>query len=417
MNGVKIAGIGVALPKRIVTNDNIVGILLDKRQKVLDSGIKLTPKQMEEYVTSDEWIKARSGINERRFAEKSETTSDYAAKAGHDAWTDAYGDGLELPDFLLVATVSPDHITTPTTSVIAHRKMGIPVHLRDKNSKTSLRRFIARDITQACSSFMVALEDGYSLISSGECKRGIVDGADLMTRVTSWNRRSPFVILADAGAAIALEAVPEKESWFVPNAFFAGINGGPDGEYERLIMNRAGGAALPTIIEHLDPRVDEHMMFMNGNEVFRKIVRMVADKIIPAALEHAGLVLKDIDVLILHPANLRMIEAIVERLLKANPEIAIRMATREDVTGELVLAKGESAPRSGAHTIVCYTNIDHFGNTTSPSIPLSIFEAREFGVIKPGKRVMPVAYGGGFSWCSAIIEWGGRNHPAFQKVD
>jgi len=417
MNGVKIAGIGIALPKRIVTNDDIVEILLVQRQKVLDSGIELTPKQMEEYVTSDEWIVVRSGIHERRFAEKSETTSDYAAKAGHGAWTDAYGDGLEIPEFLLVATVSPDHFTTPATSVITHRKMGIPVHLRDKSGKRSLRRFIARDITQACSSLMMALEDGFSLIRSGECQCGLVVGADLMTRVMSWNRRSPFVILADAGAALVLEAVPEKESWFVPNAFFAGINGGPDGEHEKLIMNRAGGAALPATIEHLDPRVDEHMMFMNGNEVFRKIVRIVANEIIPAALAHASLTLKDIDVLILHPANLRMIEAIVERLLKANSEITIRMATREDVTGKLVLAKGESAPRSGAHTIVCYTNIDHFGNTTSPSIPLSVYEAREFGIIQPGKRVMTVAYGGGFSWASAIIEWGGRNHSAFQIVD
>jgi len=418
MKGVKITGLGIALPERVVTNDDIVKILLNQRQKVLDSGIVLTPEQMKEYETTPEWIVPRTGINERRFAEPDETTSDYAAQAAHDAWTDAYGDGLEVPDFLLVATVSPDHFTTPTTSVATHRKMGIPVY-RNIGGEKQLCRFIARDITQACTSFVMALQDGYSLIRSGECKRGIVDGVDLMTRVVSWNRRSPFVILADAGGAFSLEVTSEENSWFGPNAFFSGINGGKDGEYENMIINRAGGAVMPTTIEHLDPRVDGHMMFMDGNPVFNAIVPIVADEVIPAALAHAGLNFFNIKVLALHQANIRMVRAALKRIVNAVKGLAFRLLTKDDFKdelpkGELIVSKKYSVPEEESHIITCYNNIDHFGNTTSASIPLCLWEAREFGIIVPGKRVMALAFGGGFSWASVIIDWGGRNHPAFQ---
>jgi len=415
MYGVKISGIGIALPDRVVTNDDIARILIEQRKKVIASGYDLSEAQMKEYETSHEWILSHIGINQRRFAEPSETTSDYAVKAGDVAWIDAYGEGLQMPDFLLLATVSPDHFTTPATSVITHRKMGIPVYCPTDGKNKKPRRLIARDITQACTSLMTAFQDGCSLIRSGDCQRGLVIGADVMTRVMSWNKRSPFVILADAGGAFVLESIPEEESWFGPNAFFAGVNGGKNGEFESMIINRAGGAKLPTALDHLDPRVDEHLMFMNGNAVYKKIVPMVANEIIPAALDYTELKLQDIDVLILHQANLRMTEGVVDRLLKANPNMGIRMATYNNPDGELWLPKKPSVGDEERNELICYNNIEHLGNTTSPSIPLSVFEARELGIIKPGKRVMLLAFGGGFSWCSAIIEWGGRHLPEFNK--
>jgi len=413
VHGVEIAGIGISMPPTVIDNQRIAEILLEQRQKVLKSGIELTAEQMEQYESSNDWIVERSGINERRFAAPHETTSDYAARSGHAAWTDAFGDGLEIPDFLLLATVSPDHFTTPTTSVATHRKMGIPVSTKIGG----LHRLIARDITQACSSFAVALQDGVSLIKSGECQCGLVNGSDLMTRVMSWNRRSPFVILGDGSGTIVLKQTSPEQSWFGPRAFFAGVNGGLAGMFEQMIINRAGGAALPTQIEHLDPRVDAHMMFMDGREVFKHIVRMVSDEIIPSALAYAGLVLEQIDIMILHQANMRMVEAIVKRLVTDNPSIAVRMATSSNPAGELFLVKGMDQAELAArpHVIICYNNIDHYGNLTSAVIPVSCYEARELGIIRPGKRVMTVAFGGGFSWCTAIIEWGGRHLPVFQK--
>lgn len=409
LTGVKIAGLGIALPETIVSNDEIRRILAGRRDQVLARGIKLSEAQSAEFETDDAWIVERVGIRERRFAKLAETTSDYAAMASHQCWTDAYGDGLAVPDFLILGTVSPDHFTTPATSVITHRKMGVPVY-RGGPAGGALRNFIARDVTQACCSFMFAFQDGFSLVRNSLCQRGIVCGADLMSRVMSWNRRSPFVILADAAGSLALERVPLEQSWFGPNAFFTGVNGGPGGEYEDLIKTMAGGAFRPTRSEDLDPLVDRQMMVMEGNEVFKVIVRMVSNEIIPGALDHAGLSLKQIDVLIMHQANLRMIEAIISRLLKSKDEgMAIRLATSRDPEGELVLPKGVKSLTPKHHVIVCYNNIDHFGNTTSASIPLCLHEARELGIIKPGKRVMAVAFGGGFSWASAIIEWGGRD--------
>ncbi|MFH1207553.1 MAG: ketoacyl-ACP synthase III [Patescibacteria group bacterium] len=419
MKGVKIAGIGIALPRRVLTNEDLARILLERRDNLLKSGVKMTPEQMAEYETSDEWILSRVGVRERRIAEDHECTSDYAARAAAEAWTDAYGDGLEIPDFLYMATVSPDYFTTPPTNVAAHRKLAIPVFSK-LSGKPIMRNFKGRDITQACTSFLVALDDADSLIRSGKAERGWVVGADLMFRVISRNRRSPFVILGDAGGSFAVEATVEEKSWFGPRAFFSGVDGGPGGEFERMIINRAGGSAVPIKPEHLDPLVDAHLMMMDGRAVYENIVPRVANEIMPGALVNAGLSWFDIEVLILHQANLRMTEAIIKRIVKANEGLAVAMVSRdytalELIVKEWILPRGMKDQTEAKHIIICYNNIERFGNPTSASIPLSVYEACELGIIVPSKRVMLAAYGGGFSWCSVIIEWGGRDLPQFQK--
>ena len=403
----------MAGPGQTVTNDNVAQMLRDQRRRVIDQGYKLTKEESEQYETDDKWIKDRTGIRERRFAKPGVATSDLASKASLEAIKAGPGESTPFLDFLMLATVSPDHFTTPTTSVITHRKLGLSTD--DTSNGPTRRRFMAQDITQACSSFMMALMSGYSLIRGGVCMAGLVTGSDVMSRVMSNNRRSPFMILGDGAGAFLLESATEESSWFGPNAFYAGVDGGPAGLHEQLIINKAGGSALPTMIAHLDPRSDTRRIHIVGRKVFTKLVRLVPDEIFPAALSHAGVSLQDIDVLILHQANLRMTEAIVERLCKGNKDIAIRMATYADPQGDFVHLKGELTPRSVGHEITCYNSIDRYGNTTSAAIPIGVKEAVDLGIIKPGKRVMLIAFGGGFSWCSSIIEWGGRHLPEFNK--
>ncbi|MEK7639770.1 MAG: ketoacyl-ACP synthase III [Patescibacteria group bacterium] len=402
MQGVRIAGLGIALPKRIVTNDDIARMYLEERECVLASGIMLTDAEREVYETSDEWILSRTGIKERRFAEPGETTSDYAMRAAHEAWTDAYGDGLELPEFFILGTVSPDHPQTPPTSAVALRKMHFPPY-RNGLAGKRLRNCITMDVSYACTTPMAALSVGCALIQSGTCKRGIVALADIMSSTTGRHHRarSPFAILGDAGAAYALEACAPEHSWFKNPPVFMGGDGGIDGVNENRIKTLAGGSAVPLLAEHLDPRRDDHLMFMDGRTVFEDIVPHVNDRLVPDALEFFGLTIEDVDVITPHQANKRMSEAVVKRLAKQYPHVEFRMATRDCPEG---IPFGKSTVQK-THTIIWYDNIDHFGNTTSPATALCTYEARELELIKPGTRIMQIAFGGGYSWGSTYFTW------------
>ncbi len=412
MKGVKIAGIGIELPARSYSNDDVAQMLIEQRDLVIaqlktNGEDELTPEQLEQYETSNEWIGPRVGVFKRPFAETHETTSGYAAAASHNAWDDAYGDGFEEPGFSLLCTVSPDHFTTPATNVVTARKMRLGYERFTHGKETRrLRNFISADITQACSSFGEGMIFGNALIRSGMTDRGLVVGADIMSRTVSKNRRSPFIILGDGAGAVVLESCTVEQSWFQPSRFFAGVNGGKDGEYERAIINLAGGSEKPLTLEDLDPRVDAHLMLMDGNFVYRTIVPFVGNRVIPNALEYAQLSLHDIDVLILHQANQRMTEAVVDRLHKQFLDCVIWIANQNNVKEILERIPNESAEK---HHIICYCTIDHTGNLTSASIPVSLHEAREYGVIIPGKRVQAVVFGGGYSWVSIIIDWGGAH--------
>jgi len=407
MYGVKIAGIGIALPDWVVDNNEIAELLKAQRAKI-PSDVILTKKQEEEFITSDEWIRPRTGVITRRFAKPNETTSDFAAIAGHAAWTDAYGDGLGIPDFLLTATVSPDNFTTPPLPAPVQRKMGIPTRIGKQQKLIGL---ISGEITLACNSFVSALTFGVALIQSGMCQRGLVIGADCMTRVNSWNRRSPFIILGDGAGAIVLEATEPKKTWFADNSIFMGVDGGKDGEFEKLIINPAGGAAMPIQPEHLNPLVDLHMMFMKGDEVLKIMIRLFADEVIPAALAKARKTLQQIYVLILHQANLRIIKGGLERLAAKNPDIAFLVISQDMPQGYIIQAKN-AKPK---HTITVYNSIDHVGNTTSASLLIGLWEAREMGLVQPGMLVDLDAFGGGISWGNVLIHWGGIDQAPLTK--
>lgn len=403
MHGVRIAGLGIALPPRIVTNDDIAKMYLEERERVLASGIALTDAEREAYETSHEWILSRTGIVERRFAEPNETTSDYAKRAAEEAWTDAYGDGLELPEFFILGTVSPDHPQTPPTSEVALRKMHFPPY-RNGLAGKQLRSCVTMDVSYACTTPMAALSVGCALIQSGAYKRGIVALADIMSSTTGRHHRarSPFVILGDAGAAYVLEACNLEQSWFRNPPVFMGGDGGADGVYENRIKTLAGGSAVPILTEHLDPRRDDHLMFMDGRAVFEDIVPLVNDRLVPDALEFFGQSINDVDVIIPHQANKRMSEAVAKRLAKQYADVEFRMATRDCPEG-IPIGKGGG---QRTHTIIWYDNIDHFGNTTSPATALCVYEARQLGIIKPGTRVFQIAFGGGYSWGGLVFTWG-----------
>jgi|GEM_PF-1031235 len=409
MKGVKIAGIGIELPRRSYTNDQVAQMLSEQKDHIiaeLPEGVMLTPERAKEFETNGPWIEKRVGVKTRPFAESDETTSDLATKAGHNALDDAYGEAIgKQPEFSIVCTVSPDYFTTPPTNIIVSRKMGISRETYVGDEK-KLRRYFSADVTQACSSFGEGLLLGTALIQAGYAQRGIVHGADTMSRTMSKNRRSPFVILGDGAGAIALEACPETETWIQPQRVFAGVDGGKDGEYEQAIINRAGGAHTPITPEHLNPLIDAHLMFMNGNFVYKTLVPLVSRRVIPDALDYAGLSLRDIDVLILHQANHRMTEAVVARLHKQCPDCVIWIANQENV--KEILKRIPNEPQD-KHHIICYCTIDHTGNLTSANIPVSLYEAREHGVIVPGKRVQVIVFGGGYSWVSIIIDWGGAH--------
>jgi len=360
MYGVKITGLGIYLPSTILTNDEVAKILSRNRDLLLQQHVNLTPEQLEAFDTSDEWITERIGIKERRIADPQEATSDLAARAAQRALRHS-GLNPDKVQFISLGTVSPDYLYSPPTSAIVQQKLGL---------KPGTATF---DVNVACSSFIYALELGYSQIRSGQFSKGIVIGADIMTRTVNWNDRGFSPILGDGAGALVLEAVPLAQDCFVENGFLLGA----DGNYKDLIIAPTGGSKQPLTKELLsDPLSQPHKLWMNGREVFKKMVIMVP-QIMDQALKKAGLTIEQIDLMVFHQANLRIIQAVVPRLQKNG--------LRPD-------------------TIV-YNNIERVGNTTSASIPLCWYGAWQEELLKPGMLVMAMVFGGGFTWGITILRW------------
>lgn len=399
MYGVRIAGLGTAIPNWLVTNQTLAQLLRYEREHLRALKVDVPAEMEKEFETNDEWIQSRTGIRQRYFCprDNSVVTSDLAVEAAGNAWTDAYGEALDIfPEFIIVATVSPDHFTTPPTSVIVHRKMGVPKTMGGK-----VWPCVLSDVTLACTSFMVALQYGCMLIETGRCQRGLIIGADRMSTTMSWQRRSPFVILGDGAGAVVLERTTAEQSFIQPSHWIVAGDGGKDGEYENLIKNWAGGAAQPLRPEHLQPLVEAHLMAMDGNPVFQTVGPLVSKTIIPAMFERTGLALEDIDVLVLHQANQRITDFVAKGLQKSNPKTDIRIVTLDHPEGVSV------SPKSAGKRIVrVFCNIERYGNMTSASVPTVLAEAREARVIVPGSRVLTTAFGGGLSWCATLITWG-----------
>ncbi len=327
-----IVGWGKYIPRRVLTNDDL--------SRMVD--------------TSDAWIRTRTGIRERRLAEDSETTASMAIQAARQALEVAELNPAQL-ELIIVATVTPDYFF-PATACLVQDALGAT-------------RAAAFDLSAGCSGFVYGLSIAAHLLSAGAYRAALVIGAETLSRITNWTDRNTCVLFGDGAGAVVLQA-GENEGGVLATVL------GADGSGEDLLWLPAGGSRMPA--SHQTVAEGLHFIQMKGREVFRFAVRAI-----PAAtrevLEEAGLSLADLNLLIPHQANQRIIEAATRAL---------------DLPSEAV-----------------YSNLERYGNTSAASIPIALSEAVEEGHIQPGDLVVCVGFGAGLTWGATAIRWT-RPQPA-----
>jgi 3-oxoacyl-[acyl-carrier-protein] synthase-3 len=323
---VSITGLGVKVPDRVVTNEDL-----------------------KQYVdTSDEWIRERTGIRERRMASKDEALSDIALPASRDALAQAGVEGKDI-DLLIVATVTPD-MSFPSTGAILADKLGAV-------------DAAAYDLSAGCTGFMYALAQAYGMLVGGLAKRALVVGGDLLSRILDWEDRSTLVLFGDGAGAVVLEAVPEQG--------FLGFELGADGAGGESLWLPGSGSRI------FDD--SEHFVKMNGREVFKFATRILV-KSAEDIMERCGVTIDDVDVYVPHQANMRIIDHATKKLGVPSEKVVI--------------------------------NVDRYGNTSSGSIPLALADAAQDGRLRPGKLVLMTGMGAGLTWGSALIRWTKEMGPA-----
>ncbi len=319
-----ILGTGRAVPEKILTNADL--------EKIVD--------------TNDQWIVERSGIRERHVAEKGAPLSELAAEAARKAIEDA---GLEAKDIdlIILATVTGD-MKFPATACFIQELLGA------KNAA-------AFDIAAACSGFIYGLQIAESMMRNQTYRHALVIGGDILTSIVDWEDRNTCVLFGDGAGAVVLG--PSQDERGIISTYI-----GSDGGYSNLLYNAGCGCINMPTEENIKEKI--HTVRMEGKEVFRHAV-VAMSKAMKKVLKQADMTSDQLDLVISHQANLRIIEALAKRL-KLNSEQT-------------------------------YVNVDRFGNTSAASIPIALDEARRNGVIKPGSLIGLVAFGGGFTWASGII--------------
>ena len=316
---VSITGLGVKVPDRVVTNDDL-----------------------KQYVnTSDEWIRERTGIRERRMASKDEALSDIALPASRDALAQAGVEGKEI-DLLIVATVTPDMSFPSTGAILADRLGAVDA--------------AAYDLSAGCTGFMYALAQAYGMLVGGLAKRALVVGGDLLSRILDWEDRSTLVLFGDGAGAVVMEAVPERG--------FLGFELGADGGGGESLWLPGSGSRIFD-----DP---DRFVKMNGREVFKFATRILV-KSAEDIMERCGVTIDDVDVYVPHQANMRIIDHATKKLGVPSEKVVV--------------------------------NVDRYGNTSSGSIPLALADAALDGRLQPGKLVLMTGMGAGLTWGSALIDW------------
>ena len=319
----RIAGTGSYLPEKVLTNDDLA--------KFVD--------------TSDEWITSRTGIRERHVAAEGETTGDLAYHASVRALEAAGVEASEL-DLIVLGTTTPDLIFPSTACLIQHRlgANGCP----------------AFDVNAACSGFVFALSVADKFIRSGSAKTVLVIGAETLTRMVDWTERTSCVLFGDGAGAVVLKA--DGETGILSTHLHA------DGGKKELLWNPVG---VSVGFKPDEPNVGVRIN-MTGNDVFKHAVKAL-DAIVEETLEANGMDRHEIDWLIPHQANLRIIEATAKRL---------------DMPMERVIV-----------------TVDRHGNTSSGSVPLALDEAVRSGKVQRGQLLLLEAFGGGFTWGSALLRY------------
>lgn len=321
-----ITGTGRAAPSRVVTNHDL--------ERIVD--------------TSDEWIRTRTGIRERRIARDGELVSTYAIEASRQA-LDAAGVAPAQVDLVILATVTPD-MPIPATSCTIQHALGCS-------------RAAAFDIQAGCSGFIFAQSVAKQFLLSGRCRHVLVIGAELLSKYLDWGDRTTCVIFADgAGAVVMSQGEPPRG--VLASAMHT------DGSMADYICLPGGGVLHPPSHETVERGL--HYIRMRGNETFRVAVRSI-EEVCREVLSQARLEPADVDWFIPHQANRRIIDA-----------VALRLGIPEER---------------------CYVNIDRYGNTSAASIPIALDEAVRAGRVQPGQVVLMAAFGAGLTWAASVVRW------------
>jgi 3-oxoacyl-[acyl-carrier-protein] synthase-3 len=324
---VTIAGTGSYVPERIMTNDDLA--------QLVD--------------TSDEWITTRTGIRERRIAADGEHTSDLATKAAEKALEQANVKAEDV-ELIIVATITPD---TPTPATACHVQ-----------AKLGSFSAVAFDISAACSGFLYAMKIAKRLISDGAYNNALIIGAEKLSSVTNWEDRNTCVLFGDGAGAAVLRRSEEGEGRILATEM------GTDGRHTGLLEIKGGGSACPITPANAESHLQT--LAMQGREVFKLAVnamRTAAETVI----SRAGLSADDIKLVVPHQANLRIIDAIADRLSVPNEKV--------------------------------FVNLDKYGNTSAAAVAIALDEAHRQGRFTRGDNIILVVFGAGLTWAATAIEW------------
>jgi len=320
----RIAGTGSQLPDKVLTNHDLEAMV----------------------ETNDQWIRERTGIRERRVVVEGETTATLAREACSKALEAADVDPSEI-DLFVMGTTTPD-LVFPSTACLLQKQLGLP----DCG---------AMDVNAACSGFMYALSVADKYVRCGDARKALVCGAETLSRIVNWNKRETAVLFGDGAGAVVLEATDE------PGILSTHIHA--NGNYVDVLTTNAGISVGWDAVEENDGKPE---IMMRGNEVFKVAVRTLG-RIVEETLDANQLKKSDLDWLIPHQANLRIISAMA-KLLDMNMD----------------------------HVVV---TVDRHGNTSAASVPLALDEAIRDGRIQRGDLLLLEAFGGGFTWGSALIRY------------
>ncbi len=315
----KIIGTGSYLPEKVVTNSDL--------EKIID--------------TSDEWIQTRTGIKQRHMAAEGQYTSDLALEASKKAIESAGIEAKDL-DLIIVGTTTPD-LVFPSTACLLQSKLGI-------------KEIGAFDVNAACSGFIFGLSVADKFIKSGSYKNILVVGAETLTRILNWKDRTTAVLFGDGAGAVVISASNE------PGILSTHIHA--TGDYADLLTTNVGPST--------GFKEEDIAISMKGNEVFKVAVKTLG-RIVDETLAHNNMDKSEIDWLVPHQANLRIITATARKLKMSMDQVIV--------------------------------TVDKTGNTSAASVPMALDEAVKSGKIQPGQTVLLEAFGGGFTWGSALLKY------------
>ena len=325
-NSIGIIGTGFYVPEKIMTNFDL--------EKIVD--------------TTDEWIRTRTGIKERRIANIEDATSDIAAKAGLNALEKANIDTKDI-DLLILATHFPDHYF-PSTACITQNKLG-------------LKNAVCFDLSAACSGSIYSLFVAESMMKNSNYKTAMIIGTEIFSRTVDWEDRNTCVLFGDGAGAIIIKKDQKGKNMI-------SFDFGSDGSGSDLLKIPAGGSRLPTSNKTIEQK--QHFIKMEGKKVYKFAKKMMVNSVIES-LEKVNLTRKDIDLLIPHQANIRILKAVAKKLHLPKEKIMI--------------------------------NLEKYGNTSAASIPIALDEAITQGKIKEGDVIVLTAFGAGLTWGAIVIRW------------